>query len=65
MKMIEKICAMSADELAIWIQGFCACEHCDLRQVDCFGMGLTPHRCIQMIKKHLESEVQEGDEVHT
>ena len=59
MTAIDKIREMSADELATWIQGFCACEHCDLRQVDCFGMGLTPKKCIEAIKRYLENEVEE------
>ena len=63
MKVIDKIRAMSADELAEWLQRFCACEICELRNVDCFGMGLTPEKCIVAIKKHLESEVIER-EIH-
>ena len=62
MKVIDKIRAMSADELATWVQEFCACEYCELRAMSCFNIGLTPQRCVEATKKHLESEVESDEE---
>ena len=62
MKTIDKIRAMSTDELAEWIQYFCACEHCELRAASCFNIGLTPQRCIEATKRYLESEAIENED---
>ena len=62
MTMIEKIRAMSAEEMATWFHEYFACEFCELRFAPCHSMGVTPEKCIEAAMKYLESEVIEDED---